>query len=240
MRVHANGATAFERTPNFCMSSAIDFDSADDAQLGGGVVRLPEVADQPGGRGHVHVRAAALLLEVRRRGAADVEAALQVHREHLVELGLAHAVEHHVAQDAGVVDDDVDAAEGVRPPLRPSWRAAFQSATEPPSTIASPPAALIFATTSWAGCWLSGVPSSAAPRSLTTTLAPASASASAMPRPDAAPAAGDQGHLACQNLVQCSLLGCDAARRGRLRVNPGSPAQDQLAGISCTSVPCVT
>ena len=55
MRLQAKGEMQFERTLNFCMSSAIDFDSADDAELGRRVVRLAEVADQAGGRGHVHV-----------------------------------------------------------------------------------------------------------------------------------------------------------------------------------------
>ena len=59
MRLQANGAMQLERTLNFAMSSAIDFDSADDAELGGGVVGLAEVADQARGRRHVHERAAA-------------------------------------------------------------------------------------------------------------------------------------------------------------------------------------
>ena len=44
------------------------------------------------------VAAARLRLEVRRRGAADIEAALEMHRDHGVEIGFAHAVEHDVAQ----------------------------------------------------------------------------------------------------------------------------------------------
>ncbi len=78
--------------------------------------------------------------------------------------------------------------------------AASQSATEPPSTIASPPAARIFATTSCAGCSPLNWPSSVAPRSLTTTFAPASANASAMPRPTPRPPPVTSATLPSNNL----------------------------------------
>ena len=45
--------------------------------------------------------------------AARGEGALEVHLDHRVPLRLAHVGEHAVAQDAGVVDEDVEAAEGV-------------------------------------------------------------------------------------------------------------------------------
>ena len=44
-------------------------------------------------------------------GAADIEAALEVDIDDAVPVLLGHAVEDAVAQDAGIVDDDVDPAE---------------------------------------------------------------------------------------------------------------------------------
>ena len=61
----------------------------------------------------MHVSAAALLLEMVRGRTADVEAAVQVHLDHRIELVDAHLVEETVAQDACVVDHRVDAAEHV-------------------------------------------------------------------------------------------------------------------------------
>ena len=56
-RDQANGETQLERTLKRAMSSAIDFDSADDAELGRRIVGLAEVADEAGGRREVHERA---------------------------------------------------------------------------------------------------------------------------------------------------------------------------------------
>jgi hypothetical protein len=78
------------------------------------------------------------------------------------------------------------------------WWAAFQSATEPPSTSAWPPADSITRTTSSAGCSPPTVPSSDAPRSLTTTFAPACARAERDRAAEPAAAAGDERHLAFQ------------------------------------------
>jgi len=83
-------------------------------QLGRAVVGLAEVADQARGGGHVHEGAALLLLEMVGGGAAHVVAAVQVHLEHGVPLVQAHLVEEAVAQDAGIVDHAVDAAEVVQ------------------------------------------------------------------------------------------------------------------------------
>ena len=38
---------------------------------------------------------------------------LQVHRQHRVQFFLTHIEDHAVAQDAGVVDDDIEPAEGI-------------------------------------------------------------------------------------------------------------------------------
>ena len=63
-----------------------------------------------------------------------------------------------------------------------------QSETSSPFDTASPPMALISSTTSWAGPVDAPVPSISPPRSLTTTLAPCSASIKACSRPMPRPA----------------------------------------------------
>ena len=87
------------------------FRQADDAQLGGGVIGLAEIADQPRGRGEMHVAAALLLAKVLGSGARHVEASHQMHVDHHLPVDMRHAMEDAVAQDAGVVDDAIDAAE---------------------------------------------------------------------------------------------------------------------------------
>ena len=99
------------------------FRQADDAELGGGVVGLAEIADQARGRGHMHVGARSLRLEVRRGGAADVERTLEMHASTEFELLLGHLMEQAVAQIAGVVDHGVDAAERVDRRLHDPLRA---------------------------------------------------------------------------------------------------------------------
>jgi hypothetical protein len=81
--------------------------------LDSAVVGLADVADQSRRRRHVHVGAGLLLLEIGRRGAADVKRAVQVHVDHRLPFLRVHLEEHAIAQDAGVVDDAVDAAEVV-------------------------------------------------------------------------------------------------------------------------------
>ncbi len=85
----------------------------DDAELRRHVVGLAEIADQRRGRGHVHEGAGILLAEMRGAGAAHVEGAVEMDVEHVLPVRVAHPVEDRVAQDAGIVDQDVDAAEGV-------------------------------------------------------------------------------------------------------------------------------
>ncbi len=96
---------------------------ADDAHLGGGVIRLAEVADQARGRGEVHEGARLLILEVIGRGAAHIERAVEVDLDHLIEVDDGHAVEDAVAQNAGVVDHAVDAFEAVERALDDLFRA---------------------------------------------------------------------------------------------------------------------
>src|SRR5215468_2801808 len=103
IRVQANGAMQFER------------DAAgkpDDTELSRHVIGLAEIADQRRGRRHVHEGAAILLAEPHRAGPAHVEGAVEMYRQHVRPVRPAHAMEDAVTQDAGVVDQDVDAAEG--------------------------------------------------------------------------------------------------------------------------------
>ena len=55
----------------------------------------------------------ALLAHAGRRGAGAGERAAQVHVDHGVEVVVGHLPQHAVAQDAGVGDHDVEAAERV-------------------------------------------------------------------------------------------------------------------------------
>ena len=89
-------------------SGASVLDHADHARLGRRVVRLAAVAGDPADRGDAH-DPAAVATEQRR---VDPLVALEVDGEHRVPPVLAHAGERAVAGDAGVVDDDVDAALG--------------------------------------------------------------------------------------------------------------------------------
>jgi hypothetical protein len=90
-----------------------DARQAHDPQLGRGVVGLADVADQAAGRGEVDVAAFLLVAEQLHRGAGDVVGAAKVHLDDLVPVLVIHLVEHLVAQDAGRIDDRVQAAEGV-------------------------------------------------------------------------------------------------------------------------------
>src|SRR3990172_194156 len=86
---------------------------AGDTGLGGAVVRLAGVAAQAGNRGEVHDPAVALLSHELGGGIDGVEVALEMDVDDRIPLLLAHVEDHAVAQDAGDVDEDVNAAEGV-------------------------------------------------------------------------------------------------------------------------------
>ena len=82
-------------------------------QLGGTIVGLAEVAIQPGGRSG-HQNASVLLRHhVRPHGLAAVGRAHEVHIHHQAEIRHVHLGERLVAQDAGVVHQNVHAAPGV-------------------------------------------------------------------------------------------------------------------------------
>ena len=90
-----------------------------DAHLGGAVVRLADVAEQPRRRRRVDHRPAdglprlGPLPPVGGGVAHRSEVALEVDADHGVPLRLGHVREHPVAQDAGVVDEHVQVAEGL-------------------------------------------------------------------------------------------------------------------------------
>ncbi len=190
-----------------------------DARLGGAVVGLAQVAvdarqrrrvDDPGvdlvaGLGAV----APVGGGVARRG----EGALEVDLDDGVPLRLGHVREHAVAEDAGVVDEDVEAAEGVdrlldqRARRRPSRRC--RRCWRPPRR----PAASISSTTAWAGPVDAPVPSMAPPRSFTTTLAPWAARSIACSRPMPLPAPVTMQIRPSQSLAMAP----DLARRADAR-----------------------
>ena len=85
----------------------------DEAHLRRAVVGLAEVAEDAGRRAGRHHASVSLLAHAQPRRLGDVEGALQVHVDHRVDQVGCHVGERPVAQDAGVVDDDVDAPEGV-------------------------------------------------------------------------------------------------------------------------------
>ncbi len=96
-----------------------DLGERGDAGLRRAVVRLPDVAEDAGRGGGVHDTAGGGLARlgqvppVGAGGAGDQEVAAQVDLDHGVPLLDRHVEDHPVAQDAGVVHDRVDPAEGV-------------------------------------------------------------------------------------------------------------------------------
>jgi len=85
----------------------------EDTTLGGSVVGLPEVAVDTRGGGGVDDTAILLLQHVRPRSLADLVCAAKVDIKDLMELLVVHVGECLVAQDTGVVDDNVDTAESI-------------------------------------------------------------------------------------------------------------------------------
>ena len=61
----------------------------------------------------MNVSAGILFAEMCRAGAAHEEAAVEMHVDDIGPVGPAHAVENAVAQNAGIIDQDVDVAESI-------------------------------------------------------------------------------------------------------------------------------
>ena len=146
----------------------------------------------------------------------DVEAAEEMDPDHRLEVGDAHLVEDAVAQDAGVVDDAVDAPEGVErgrdDALGPGGLGdAVGLAT------ALPPALLISSHDRLGGAASLPSPSALPPRSLTTTLPPSAAASSAISRPMPRPAPVTTTTLPSRHLfppIAASFPSCFRCRRG--------------------------
>jgi hypothetical protein len=83
------------------------------ACFGRAVVGLTEVAEKARGRARVDDAAVALLAHQTIGRLADVESSLEVDVDHRLNHGVVHLVEGLVAQDARVVDQDVDTAERI-------------------------------------------------------------------------------------------------------------------------------
>ncbi len=86
---------------------------ADHGQLSSRVVGLAEVSEQAGGGGGVDDPAVLLLAEVRPGGASALVAPLDVNLEDEVPVRVLDVLEAHVTQDAGIVDQDIDATEAL-------------------------------------------------------------------------------------------------------------------------------
>ena len=126
-----------------------------DRALRGGVVRLADPAALAHHRRDVDDHAVALAHEVGERGLRAVEDAAEVDPHHVEPVVRLHVVDQRVLGDAGVVDQDVQAAELLDRLLRPSPRPARTRRRRPATATALPPAALIASTTSSA-CSLPG------------------------------------------------------------------------------------
>ena len=84
---------------------------AENAALGGAVIGLAEIADQARGRRGIDDDAAAILPHPAEHRLGDAEGALQMHLQHLVPGGFGRLGKGLVEQDAGIVDQDIGAAE---------------------------------------------------------------------------------------------------------------------------------
>ena len=100
-----------------------DAREADEAHLRSAVVGLAEVAEDARVRARVDDAAEALVAHDHPGRHGHVERTHEVGRDHGLEELRSHVVERLVAQDAGVVDDDVDGAEGVEGGLHDGFTA---------------------------------------------------------------------------------------------------------------------
>ena len=116
-RVRAPGTTQFDTTPYLASSFGGDLAERHDRRLRRAVVDLPGVrVDARRGAGVHHVAASrdarlVLLAPVRGGPPRRREVTLEVHPHDGVEVVLRHVDEHAVAEDAGVVHEDVELAE---------------------------------------------------------------------------------------------------------------------------------
>ena len=115
-RRHARARARRDRVRGHAVAAEVAGEAAghaDDAGLRRAVVRLPGVAAEAGDGGEADDAAEALLAHEHGGRLGDVVVAVQVDGDHVTPLILGHVEDHAVAQDAGHVDHDVDAAVGV-------------------------------------------------------------------------------------------------------------------------------
>lgn len=170
---------------------------ADDSAFRRRVVGLPGGARQERLRRRVHdppehrpAHRLGPLAPVRGREVGRVEVALEVDADHRVPLALGHGEDHAVAQDARVVDQDVQLAELAD--RRLDQFAGLLEVGHVPGVGERPAARRAYLGGDLPGGAAGGLPEPSrpgCPKSLTTTAAPsrASSSASARPRPRPAP-----------------------------------------------------
>ncbi len=116
----------------------------DDAGLGGGVVRLAEVAELTGWRADDDdAPALALLAHLDRGGSGARERAAQVGLDDEVEVLVGHLPQHLVAQHAGVGDHDVETPELADRTIRPDPAPRRCRRPRRSAATARPPASLI-------------------------------------------------------------------------------------------------
>ncbi len=138
-----------------------------------------------------------------------------------------HLSERLVTQDPGVGDKDVDAAPA-RGRLRDHRLDLLKSVTDAPFATASPPIASISLTTPSAAAEVPPLPSSAPPRSLTTSLAPRRANRSACCRPSPPPAPVTMATLPLK-----SIDGILAPARSRIVLSADRNGQASLLQAEC-------
>ena len=143
----------------------------------------------------MHISAGILLAEWAGHRAAHVERAVEMHIDHVRPVRPAHLVEDDVAQNAGVVDQDVDAAEGVERGLDDQVGVLRLGDGERRCDCFA--AGLLDGRDrSCAGLSSVPAPCRLAPMSQTTTRAPFGREHLGDGAADAAPGAGDDGDLA--------------------------------------------
>ena len=188
--------------------------------LGRAVVGLADVPEDARRARRVDHAAAHLLAglralaPVRARVAERREVALEVHRDDGVPLLLGHVHEHPVAEDPGVVDEDVEAAVAVdraaAPSARPRRSRRRRRSSRPPGrrrrrSRSRPPGR---------GTRPAPSPASEPPRSLTTTLRSRAREGERVLAADAAAGAGHDRNLALERR-HCGMIVRPNGLRGR-------------------------
>jgi hypothetical protein len=111
MRVSADGQI-IDRDAARCVLHCDDARECDNPELGGAIIALADIAEQPRGRRYHDHAAVILFPEQVDRRPIDVEMAGQMDIDDRLPILGEHVMEHLIAQDAGGVEDDMQPAEG--------------------------------------------------------------------------------------------------------------------------------